>query len=1641
MSQNNIENNLFGAIDVIITEKMKGLQFDLTKVCTITDASRSRDGAYTVTDGSITFEAYSENNTYKAGDAVRVSIPNADFAGKKYIVGKYVTDNSIIPITYVSPLESILDITNNLVSPEISTKIYEFYANEEFVEGNKTPQLTPHPIATIYPQIESLEISEIYDTFYIVCEFRTFLGDYDILDGNYGIMAVFHGEDQTHGIYLDSKDMFGDPYNFAVFTSQQQTYNIKKIKKIDKIDLIFYQYNNFWYNNNEGIVMPVPYEKGKSFPNIQIANLAVGFGAALSNVEDNTVKIYTGNSTEYNQSSISSCEKKVNLLWYNKNDFGKYIEFKDGSFTKDDGSPYDEFADYIAGQAKERSLMAYINDENVPHDQNGLEIAVALDKFNSTIDTTIKYIKDNVVPGIAKYRVDTGLKKDYNIETDITNIQTSQTNANKYIKKVLAWSASKYNPKDNALTEDKKIGWIDANKPTKFEITYITDISSSFTEIITTLENLMGNELDASYQGMKETFVKEVESWTSYIRTKSNSLLLPDTINNYLTDNYIFSVYGGDPLLPTYNNKYSIYWYRYDPQNLLDGNYYISGDSIVNSNWKRYKGYSAQTNYSFTANAQRSAEEHIMAVVFYNHEYYKSNVLTFTNTDADKIYNERNENLTASIRLAHGNNSKAVYQIYGESGNLLNSDEKYIEREVTLHFMNNDTTFDDDKLKNCQIYWYLPAHTTMLAASNKNTNFIIFTEGQSPYFLENYVCYYQSAGTDQHTNSFYYKIEDYYVQSDTRNHIKCKVVTPDKYEYDATINFAFSSFGTSGTDYTLLVSPMDGQSAVQPNKPLRLKIALYDYNNNNITDVTFKIAGILDNYETSFEQNNIIIVTKKTSNTNDCFGILTVEATVKGTTLQAFYPIAYAKGNYHIEGTTSIIYDSTGGSPWYYKDPYCLHGDGAPTNQAWTLVDESNSNTELEKSILPTITNNILKPCVMYVEGINIKPVAQLVDYYYQSIYIGQNRYPSAMLNSWDNSLTIDEDNGTILSQVVGAGKKVEDKFSGVFMGKVGKVDNSNNHSDYGLYGFHQGAQSFGFNVDGTAFLGKSGSGRIEFDGNSGTIESASYQKLPKTSGMKIDLDDGFIHMRGTKKTGKLQYENGTQSEILLSTLGDPYFAIKSKNGNPLLYVGDKNNQDNYFLQTDNFTESGSNSAASIVDSNNYPLTYNNEKLYVLQKFGSGTRIDLANGKIVSYDFTIDAQNPSGGKITLTSDNNINYPLNINDLFTVDWKGNISAQGGTIGKDNKGQLVINEKMNIGGGSIDIDASGEATINSDKKDNIIDIYLLKGLTSDNISNVSLGHPDNNFYIGPGGSIFRNTDINNDKIIGAKLDAGGLIVEGKHYDEDPVSVAFYSGNRILFANQGDQKSVLFEKGEIVSQSGRIEYGQNHLAITAPMISITALNGLFIKGKNPVNNDNQDTVIGNNSLSTGLITATNIDTESITITNSGSVEKFPLDKNSSFKTVGALRKSLENHISNYNKHIIEYNDHISNYNKHVIDYNDHISNYQTFQNNYSNYQQYVEKQLESLKNQISTVVTENTNLKATIQDKNNTIESLNSDISDLEDENSDLRSDISDLEDENSDLRDTIDTQSEKIRDQMREIEELKQQLGNSSQTGQS
>jgi hypothetical protein len=216
--------------------------------------------------------------------------------------------------------------------------------------------------------------------------------------------------------------------------------------------------------------------------------------------------------------------------------------------------------------------------------------------------------------------------------------------------------------------------------------------------------------------------------------------------------------------------------------------------------------------------------------------------------------------------------------------------------------------------------------------------------------------------------------------------------------------------------------------------------------------------------------------------------------------------------------------------------------------------------------------------------------------------------YTSALLNSWNGGLTLDKENGTIMSAMMGAGYKDDvNRFYGILMGRMlqvnGERDLTNEYyTGTGLYGYHQGQKSFGLNVNGKAFFGKSGKGQILFDGNSGEIKSGNYATPPISGhpeGTRIDLDDGTIDIRG-------HYDDyyRTQASVFMSTgdNGKDYFCITSDIGTKLLKISpsDENGVGRYFLQSDNFYQEGD--------------------------FGSGVKFDLSNGRLIGYDFSLTAR-------------------------------------------------------------------------------------------------------------------------------------------------------------------------------------------------------------------------------------------------------------------------------------------------------------------------------------------------------------------------------------------------------------------------------
>lgn len=1315
-NSDNIVSELLGAIDTVVGKRLGQLSYDKTIICTIIDDSNAKNGEYRVTDGSVKFLAKCENTSYRKDEQVRVSVPNGDTTQEKFIIGKYVKDNSNTPITYMTPLSSVLQMSGNLYNNDASS-VFGLKASGPTEEGTPTKTGVLLWSADITGDNAAMISSQIYDVIYVQADFKTILSNYNITSGTYGLilsLGTVLGDGVTPGppvtCVFDSAQMMGNPYAFGIYTSQAAKFDITNVGKLSSIQLLFYQDGNFQHTTKSLIPENVPVGE---FNNLLIKNVKVGFGTDVMNIADETVKIFTTDDLRYDNDETNTIHnhKALKLAWYNKDENGQYLGFNDGLGADGNIKFVDEDA-YLVLAGRNAQLKAQQNYD-IPMDERGLALA-----------SEMKIIKDNLLSVSQGLKIDlhkliVGFKERCNISSyaddfdaldDLVCKQALSVNGKNnltaavndcydwYIK-ALNEAAAIYNrslvPSVSGGYQFKGTGNAPANVPTYHAVfsNYFTSVYNAFYdegEFLPVLKALVTGDY-SGYKGIYDDFNRRITTLITQLQDKWTSTLA--LLNG--NDNEVMAYFGTYNFVPweeqdtaDYDNGYCIYWYR--------SNADAQGDSFVSKGWARITDAlnNSIDGIEVDLDAVNTSKEEFKALVIYNHERYESNILTFENQSP--VVNTATAILSDGITLQHGENSQDSYQSYSVANTLINGADRYAKRQISLQFAHADGTVDNDALINAQVYWYFPKEATMLDydlndlkglhASNDFTNDItVLPDFKSDRQRDGFICFYKTIGygltegnVSQYINdlTFSYRIKNYYVPTASQNTIYCEVVKNNNiYKTEITMNFA--SFGTSGTDYSLVVSPVGKQAAITPSNigdnAWALKITLYDNKNEEIEIPNLSVAQkVTGSRFTAALQGNTCYVNY--GNSGVLCGLL--EFTVSGIThgtgeklvdLKTYYPIPYSSNiDYYIEGASTVVYDSQGGNPTYYKDQYKLFKQATEANDwdvtvpagAWSIQytpGGTDPKWNTIQSYMPILQDGKLLPSNMWVDGGDItyddstppKQTSHCAYVQYKSgedvlwsqpILIIQNRYPSPMINAWDGEFEINEENGTVMSTMVGAGRKTANNtFEGVLMGDIasGAKFNPDNKSGLGIYGFNDGAQSFGLSIDGTAFFGKAGRGRILIDGNSGTISSASYQqnrgdsKETNTAGMLIDLDDGMIDMRGTSQADSEGHytPDGTQSRIHIDVKA-PYFYINSTTGKRLINISDltlfsaKTSDDQgYYLQTNNYSPSG-------WSSDSVPWTT-----------GSGMLIDLAEGRLDAYDFTLRGEDSaSRSYIKLSSD-------------------------------------------------------------------------------------------------------------------------------------------------------------------------------------------------------------------------------------------------------------------------------------------------------------------------------------------------------------------------------------------------------------------
>ena len=1073
------------AIDQIVNERLKNINYDTTIVATIIDNKEAKNNKYTCSNGTSSFIAYSKENNYKLDEAVLVTIPNNDYTQQKTIVGKYVASTAE-PFIFIQPFESIVDVTANIFpSGQYNDSLL---ANDDYDKYNEHYRIEKLLTGTVFKEAQAG-----FTRLGIQGQFQTCLNSLNAVKGNYGyrleilsdnnntitsstlvrtwaniyyqltlgniqdisavckdtpdnwitnfntktessftkdtfqsefnqassdqkkklIYGLLASNIQITEVYLDSQEMFGNPYKFQSYFEQEKVYDISSLNNIYSINLYFYQISNTFFDDRNN---PIPYksddpfsqseESSKLMNNLWTKDPYVCLGYDIRDFDSEQAILYTTDSDTYifqDDTDPELNKKNIRLRWLH--------QYEDGIIK-----PVDESTDL-----------------------EGYEIRWY--KFRLGSPSADEY------SGVYWDRVEPSEESVFNYTLyPSVNVQTEQ------IKVIIIHAGNVIRSNILSFTNEIEV------------------VSKATAELIEGLSLWCEDKSYGNY----------------YIYGQNNKLLDDSKSNEILTLSAKFAdssfLSNADKMIdvaeeaPDLTEAKSIIW-----------EFPLNYTMIV------VHGF----NYSFESQIRQSIKDGTGIINDINY----TSCLVNDKIDFSKI-----------------NEVDPTGKIYKLKGHFTEPDEVIKVLGNTIYISRKG----DEKGK---------------SINGKQT----------------------------------YRIGKTYNATSINNTVKC-TISKNSLNYSSTKEMSFGLMGTNGTDATIVIDFDDNKTALtaglEDSDTIKVITHLYDLNHKevdfNYEDLKlkchwewFKSLGtekvIIEQREMFNEADNEWVVRDDTIPMNVCYLsygpeldinddlFLILKVTVSGygdydlISYKAI-PIRASQKYRNIVGATEVIYSSSGYAD-YYRSPYELfycdtvNEYDMPQSETVAL-----SNDELKWSIYaPYKTQeaenkfygelskqNILKPLFMYTKDAD--PYGVICEdnegnrLWIQPLIILQNEYPSATLNKWDGKgIEMDEEEGTIVAPAIAAGKKNDNNtFSGVMIGDWSVTNTAGDITQQtGVYGFHRGAMTYAFKEDGTAFIGKSGSGRIIFNGTKGTITSSSWDT--KKIGLMMDLDDGILKMQASR--------------------------------------------------------------------------------------------------------------------------------------------------------------------------------------------------------------------------------------------------------------------------------------------------------------------------------------------------------------------------------------------------------------------------------------------------------------------------------------------------------------------------------------------
>ena len=1140
------QESICKTIEIIGRKLLSDLQFDITETATIVNDTKKADGIYTVksTSGTAEYEATSSDKTLSKGNVVYVTIPKGDYKEDKIIVGKKTAETEVAQ-QVVHAFDNLVEMVDNEQFMIDEQKGYSLVANgsEKSIELIQIPdkwfyykeniqgilrglENEPNNLANTLGKLEqileqlqldeditnkqnylefaeaiidSIQIpddnkatSEIqnklkalkvqplmepladYTRFGIKADFCSFTSD--AVTGDYGVRVILYTRmdsiesDKITYIpwvaELNTEKMFGNPYNFTGYFSQEFVWPIEGLGTIEFIDFEFYQDCNFLKDDGSQLPTNINGANGQMesiTANLFVKNINVIMGYDINDIQDELVNIYTFSNKTY---LTKDNKKEIKLRWVHIDETYGALDIADAAQSVIEASEEDSEADAADPKplTKEKTLLNIKNNSKIEWFRY---------KLGAPSATSYS--------GVYWEKLKNDDKFFYILEPDI-NL------ANEQLKVIITYpkdSNNHYYSNVLVFKNEKDVSGINAGK-------FLSALTLKCDD------DSYGNYFiyDQGRGLLDQSQSKEIKTITAHFDLEKAG----DEIDSVLTEaeSICWTVPADATMIVPVDEGYNTKEIRGTPD--VNNNNYIEKDG---NNDTIFTLIENNNTYTWTYKDNKLPERVI-----------KDNIGTEDFTLNGVAYQRK---------------------IYFSQFEIVDGELKTQISKVCV-YKEKDSSIDETKP--LRIY------------DNINKQIFIYD--------------YDLSSTDSSfKNKLKYQISPTYSQSNNNNTIQCSIVK-DGTKYSTSKELSFGIMGTADTDYTLVLDFDDNKHAIVvdgTSTKYSCTLRLYDQSGKEVNnfvneknEVTWSLYS--GNFDTDLEfingtrhtdfDNNPISYSTTTPNmeiqlgtnittTNDPTSIIVIQASVNwgDRTLIAYLPVPLTNNSdfNHIKGPTWITYLSDGSISFDNQEYKIVGNDNSIIDSEASIM----SNDNKASAYLPDISEkNRLKPLSFYVEQGTTRCAIKLTDnsnsYWINPLMILQNKYPSRGVNQWDGkTLTIDNENGSIYSTMLVAGSKnSQGQFSGVMLGDMAKRSNEESLSKQtGIYGFQNGEMSYAFKEDGTAFIGKSGSGRIEFNGSSGLIESSNYSSVDE-QGTSIDLGNGNMTLYGTLKANGGSITNAT---------------------------------------------------------------------------------------------------------------------------------------------------------------------------------------------------------------------------------------------------------------------------------------------------------------------------------------------------------------------------------------------------------------------------------------------------------------------------------------------------------------------------------